>query len=163
MISPLPDYAVPGVKPVAGTDDLRSVQYSVDQLAAFPPVAAALDRTPEVLSAIRFDGEQRESFSATRADLSGELWVGTGDGLSWELSFGDDVNFIVLIDFPEDLLEEALTAQPDVDSVYHYDREVFHLRMARVHRADEMAARWLDAIVAAHRDSASRRGIDLPY
>jgi hypothetical protein len=59
MTSPLPAYAVPGVKPVGGTDDLRSVQYSADQLAAFPPVAAALDRTPEVLLAIRFDGEER--------------------------------------------------------------------------------------------------------
>lgn len=89
MTSPLPAYAVPGVKPVGGTDDLRSVEYAVDQLAAFPPVAAALDHTPDVLSAIRFDGEMWDEFSATRADLCAELWVGTGDGLSWELSFGD--------------------------------------------------------------------------
>ncbi|MBM0226252.1 FxLYD domain-containing protein [Micromonospora sp. ATA51] len=128
---------------MGGTDDLRSVEYAVDQLAAFPPVAAALDHTPDVLSAIRLEGEMRDEFSATRADLCAELWVGTGDGLRWELSFGDGVNFIVLIGsefFPEDLLEEALAAQPSVDSVYHYDREVFHVRMARIHQADEMAA-----------------------
>ena len=91
MTSPLPAYAVPDVKPVGGTDDLRSVEYGGDQLAAFPPVAAALNRTPEVLSAIRLEGEARESFAVTRADLAAQLWVGTGDGLNWELSFGDGV------------------------------------------------------------------------
>jgi hypothetical protein len=161
-----PAYAVPGVEPAGGSEDLHSVVYTVEQLAAFPPVAAALGRTPDVLLAIRFDDDDRDEFSTTRADLCAELWVGTGDGSNWELSFGDDVNFIIGIGSkfsPDDLLEEALTAQPGFDSVYHYDREVFQVRMARTHRADEMAARWLDAIVAAHREYARRRGIDLPY
>jgi hypothetical protein len=166
MTSSLPAYAVPGVKPVGGTDDLRSVEYTCAQLAIFPPVAAAIDRTPEVLSAIRFDDEMRDKFSVSRADLCWELRVGTGDGLEWKLFFGDSVKFIIGIGLeygPDDLIQDALAAQPYVDSVDYHDRELLHVRMAQVQRADEMAARWLDAIVTAHREFARRRGIDLSY
>jgi hypothetical protein len=166
MDNALPAYAVPDVKPAGGTSGLRSVQYDCEQLAAFPAVAAALDRTPLVLLAVSLDADERDRFAAVRADLCAELWVGTGDGLNWELTFGDGVNFIIDISSrfgPEDLLEQAIAAWPDVESVFHYDREVFHVRMDRLHRADEMAGRWLDAIVTAHRETARRRGIQLPY
>ncbi|MGC5016946.1 hypothetical protein [Micromonospora sp. DT47] len=110
------------------------------------------------------------TLTISRPDLCAQVSVGSDDGLNWGLSFDDEVGLLVQPSFvpghepdPDDLLEEALAAQPEVDSAYHYDREYFEVRMARVHRADEMLARWLDAIVTAHREFASRRGIDLPY
>ena len=166
MTSALPAYAVPGIDPKAGSADRTTVTYTVDQLADLPPVTAARARTPEVLSAIRMDGEDREKFAASRDDLCAQLWVGTGDGRNWDLVFGDGVNFLIGIGrkySPDDLLAEALAAQPGVEAVQHVEREAFEVQTAQVLRADEVAARWLDAIVSAHREYARRRGIDLPY
>ncbi|WP_406080405.1 hypothetical protein [Micromonospora sp. NBC_00858] len=171
MPSPLPAYAVPDVKPVGGTDDLRRVSYFGDQLATCAAVTAVLDRIPAVLTTIEEAWGRGHTLTITRADFCAQLSVGTSDGLNWGLGFADEVGLLVQPNHvppsPEsdsdDLLEEVLAAQLDVDSAYHYDREYFEVRMARVHRADEMLARWLDAIITAHRAFAGRRGIDLPY
>jgi hypothetical protein len=166
MTSALPAYAVPGVEP-DGTGDPRRVSYLVGRLAACSPVAAALAGTPEVLSAICSDDPlMRETFAQTRDDLVMQLRVGTADGLRWSLTFRDGVKMIVQTDeefFPGDLLQEALAAQPGIDAVEHADHQLFHVDVALAERADAMAARWLTAVVAAHREFARRRGIDLPY
>lgn len=167
MTSPLPAYAVPGIATSDGTGDPRRVSYLVGQLAVFPLVAAAIATTPKVLPAICSDDPRmRESFAQTRDDLSMQLRVGTADGRRWWLTFRDGVKFIVQTNeefFPGDLLQEALEAQPGIDAVEHADHELFHVQVAQTERADEMAARWLTAIVTAHREFARRRGIDLPY
>ncbi|MGC5020320.1 hypothetical protein [Micromonospora sp. DT47] len=140
------------------------VSYRGDQLAATPPVAAVLDRAPRVLLPIA--GPDLPDTALPREDLCKVLYLGTGDGLTWVLSLGDEVKPVVdagcdLVD--DDLLEEALAAQPDVDEVWHVDREVFEVSLSRALPADEVLARWVDAIVTAHRELASRRGIELPY
>jgi hypothetical protein len=166
MTSPLPAYAVPGIDPKGGSSDPRSVTYTVDQLAHLPPVAEARSRTPDVLSAIRLDNEDRDTFATSRDDLCAQLWVGTNDGLNWSLVFGDGINFLIGIGrkySPNDLLAEALAAQPDVQAVQHVEREAFEVQTAEVLRADEVAARWLDAVVSAHRAYARFRDIALPY
>ncbi|WP_327003379.1 hypothetical protein OHA72_51310 [Dactylosporangium sp. NBC_01737] len=167
MISPLPAYAVPDVKPAGGTDDLRRVWYWGSQLATYAPVAAVLDRIPAVMTTIE-EAWPGHTLTTTRAQLCAVVGVGTGDGLLWGLSFFEEVGFLVqpyqsYQESDPDLVEEALAAQPDVDSADQVDTGQFEVRMARVHRADEMAARWLDAIMTAHREFARRRGIDLPY
>ncbi|WP_238012028.1 hypothetical protein KZZ52_52475 [Dactylosporangium sp. AC04546] len=167
MTSPLPAYAVPGIESSDTTGDPRRVSYLVGQLAAFPVVAAAVAETPQVLSAICADDPQmREAFAQTREDLCMQLRVGTADGHRWWLTFRDAVKLIVQTDeeyFPADLIQEALEAQPGVEAVDHADHELFYVQMADPQRADEMAARWLRAVITAHRDFAHRRDIALPY
>ncbi|MCW3814061.1 hypothetical protein ONA91_06270 [Micromonospora sp. DR5-3] len=161
--SPLPAYAVPGVRPSRTSQDGRQISWRGDQLAREAPVAAVLDRAPQVLLPIaRPDlGEEPLSHKA----LCEVLYLGTSDGLRWDLSLGDEVKLIVdtgcdLVD--EDLIEEALAAQPDVAEAYHADRELFDVSLTRVLRADDVFARWLDAIITAHRELAQRRGVELP-
>lgn len=142
----------------------REIGYRGDQLVGTPAVVAALGRAPQVLLPI-VDADDEES-SLDRVRLCAFLHLGSADGLCWELSLDDEVKAIVdtgpdLVD--DDLLAEALAAQPDVVAVDHIDREIFDVRLSRLLRADEMFARWLDAIVAAHRELARRRGIELPY
>ena len=164
MTTSVPAYAVPGVTPVLG--EFPSVQYSGDQLTSFPVVAAAVGRTPERLLAIGFDDERREDRAVARDDLIAELWVGTGDGLEWGLSFGDQVSVLAGIGrkhCPDDLLEIAIAASPLVASVYHYDREVFQVTTPEMRRADDMLALLLDSIVGAHREFARYKAVTLPY
>ena len=160
--SPLPAYAVPGVRP--SSQDGPRISYRGDQLLDTPAVAAVLDRAPRALLPIA-DPELGEPALA-REVLCKVLYLGTRDGRRWVLSLGDEVKLLVdtgldLVD--EDLIEEALAAQPDVAEAYHADREVFEVSLSRVLRADEVFARWLDTIVTAHRALASRQGIELPY
>lgn len=106
----------------------------------------------------------REAFAQSRGALCRQLWVGTDDGLHWELSFGDGVKFIVDPgDEPVDFLRDALVAQPGVSSAEHYCDENFTVETTRVLRADEMAAYFIDTVVTAHREFARSQGIDLPY
>ncbi|GIH03831.1 hypothetical protein Rhe02_18980 [Rhizocola hellebori] len=163
----LPAYAAPGIIPLDGYGDLRNVVYSGGQLAACATVAVVLDAIPPVLTSVE-EAWPGHTLALTRAQLCVELSLGTGDGLNWTLSFGDAVGYLVQPyqshqESDPDLLVEELAAQPDVDSVNHHDTESFEVRMARVYRADEMLARWLDAIVKAHRSFARHRGIALPY
>ncbi|MBQ0980719.1 hypothetical protein KBX34_21840 [Micromonospora sp. M61] len=165
MTSEPPAYAVPGVESEDPTNTPGYFFYRVDRLADFPPVAAAIGRTPSVLPAIcSDDSAMREAFTQSRGALCRQLWVGTDDGLHWELSFGDGVKFIVGPgDEPVDFLRDALVAQPGVRSAEHYCDENFTVATTGVLRADEMAAYFIDTVVAAHREFARSQGIDLPY
>ncbi|MCM0674155.1 hypothetical protein NCC78_05520 [Micromonospora phytophila] len=110
--------------------------------------------------------ERREEFQITRDALCAQVYLSTGGGLEWGFGFDDEVGFLVQPSrgsIPEDLLENALAAQPGIESAVHYDRESFEAKTAQVRRADEMLARWLDAILAAHRAYARHLGRDLPY
>ncbi|MCP2322293.1 hypothetical protein HDA40_000800 [Hamadaea flava] len=167
MRSRVTAYAVPGVKPVSGTGDLRRVWYWGSQLATCSPVAAVLDRMPAALTTVE-EAWPGHTFTITRDQVCTVLGVGTGDGLLWGLSFADEVGLLVQPyqsqqESDPDLVEEALVDQPDVTSVDHVDTGQFEVRMTRMYRADEMLARWLDAIMIAHREFARRRGIDLSY
>ncbi|MEW2328221.1 hypothetical protein AB0880_10465 [Micromonospora chersina] len=140
------------------------MSYRGGQLAGTPLVAAVLERAPRVLLPIA--RPDLPETALRREDLCEFLYLGTGDGLTWVLSLGDEVKPVVdagcdLLD--DDLIGEALAAQPDVDEVWHVDREVFEVSLSHALPADEVFARWLDAIVTAHRQLASRRGIQLPY
>ncbi|MEV0811363.1 hypothetical protein [Micromonospora sp. NPDC050200] len=166
MTSSLPAYVVPGVEPLSSSADLSSVSYRGNQLAALPPVAAALDRFPTELIALAGPDERREEFQITRNALCAQVYLSTGDGLEWGFGFDDEVGFLVQPSrgsIPDDLLENALAAQPGIESAFHYDRESFEAKTAQVRRADGMLARWLDAILAAHRAYARHLGRDLPY
>jgi hypothetical protein len=162
--SHIPAYAVPGVQPSRTSPDGRRISWRGDQLAGEAPVAAVLDRAPQELYPIVRPDLGEDPLS--RETLCQVLYLGTGDGLRWDLSLGDEVKLFVdtgseLVD--EDLILTALAAQPDVAEADHVDREAFQASLTRVLRADEVFARWLDAIVTAHRELAQRCGIDLPY
>lgn len=162
----LPPYAVPGIEPSSGTPGHGSVAYSGDGLAGLPSVAATLDRFPAELIGLTHPDDERDEFPITRTALAEQVHVSTGDGLRWLLGFDDEIGDLVqprLARNPEDYLEQALAAQPDVESAYHYDRESFEATTTRVIRADEMLARWLDAILVAHQAYARHLGRDLPY
>ncbi|MEV4534549.1 hypothetical protein AB0J82_12035 [Asanoa sp. NPDC049518] len=164
MSSNLPAYAVPGVEPSRTSQDGRQISWRGDQLAATTPVAAVLDRAPQALLPIVQPDLGEDPLS--REALCQVLYLGTSDGLRWDLSLGDEVKLVVdagcdLVE--DDLLEEALAAQPDVAEAYHADRELFEVSLTRVLRADDVFARWLDTIITAHREFARRQNIDLPY
>jgi hypothetical protein len=158
--SRLPSYAMPDIQPLRVNEAGRHIEYRGHQLIQTPPVAAVLARTPEIFLPLT-EGE-----SLRRDELCEALDVSSRDGLRWIVGLGDAVKCIVdsggdWID--DDLIEEALAAQPDVVEVYHMDREVFDVVLARFMRADEVFARWLDTITAAHREFARRLGAQLPY
>ncbi|MEV6965224.1 hypothetical protein AB0M47_08910 [Hamadaea sp. NPDC051192] len=167
MASPVPGYAVPGIEPASGTDDLRRVWYWGAQLATSAPVAAALARIPAELTSVE-EPWPGHNLTTTRTQLCAVLGVGTGDGLLWGLSFADEVGLLVQPyqsrqESDPDLVGAALVAQPGVDSAEQVDTGQFEVRTSEVHRADEMLARWLNAIMIAHHEFARRRGVDLPY
>ncbi|MBQ0902044.1 hypothetical protein [Micromonospora sp. U21] len=158
--SALPPYAVPGIQPLRVNEEGRHVEYRGHQLIRTPPVAAVFARVPETFLPLT-EGEPLR-----REELCAALDVSSRDGLAWIVGLGDAVKSMVdsggdFVD--DDLIEEALAAQPDVVEVYHVDREVFDVVLGRFLRADEMFARWLDAITAAHREFALRLGVELPY
>jgi hypothetical protein len=162
----LPAYALPGVEPLRTSQHGQQLDYRGDQLVTLPSVAAALARAPEVFLAVADPDADLQENALPREVLCRVLDLGSRDGLEWELGLGDEVKSIVdtgcdLVS--EDLLEQALAAQPDVNDAYHVDREVFNVRLTRLARADEMFARYLDAVTAAHRELARLRGIELPY
>jgi len=163
----LPPFAVPGIEPEAPATELTSsIGYRGDQLAALPAVAAVLDRFPAELIALAGPEEIRQEFPITRTALTEQVHVSTGSGLRWGLGFGDEVGFLVQPSrgrIPEDLPEKALAEQPGVTSAVHFDRESFEEETSQVLRADEMMARWLTAILAAHRAYARHLGRELPY
>lgn len=167
MTDSLPAYAVPGVQSVSFLDHLGIVRYTADQLAACTPVAAVLGRVPAVLTAFE-KVRSGPTHTFTRAELCALVSVGTYDGLIWGLRFEVEVGLLVQpLAIPDDEfgdpLENAIAAQPGIEYADHMDREYCEVRLTRVHRADEIAARWLDAIITAHREFARYRGVDLPY
>ncbi|WP_446218927.1 hypothetical protein [Micromonospora sp. IBHARD004] len=159
-------FAVPGIEPRTGSANQGSVGYRGDQLAGLPVVAAVLDRLPAELIALAGPDETREEYPIARQALTKQVYVSTGSGLHWGLGFADEVGHLVqpsLGRIPEDLIEKALAEQPGVASVRHYDRESFEAETSELLRADEMMARWLAAILAAHRAYARHLGRELPY
>src|SRR5262249_51961517 len=122
-------------------------------------VAAALDRAPQVWPAL-FDYSDEDEFGAiTHDNLCELLHLSTRDGTTWDLGFKEEITGVVQVqpNFGEDdLIEQALAAQPDVAAARHADVDWFQVSTARVLRADEMLARFVDALAAAHRQSAQR-------
>lgn len=159
----LPGYAVPGVVPARV--DGRYVRYRGDQLQGADAVAAALDRAPQVWPAL-FDYPDEDEFGTiTHDNLCGLLHLSTRDGTTWDLGFQEEITGIVQVEpnlGEDDLIEQALAAQPDVARARHCDVDWFQVSTARVLRADEMLARFIDALAAAHRQSAQRRPIAEP-
>ena len=148
-------YAVPGVVP--GRDG-GPVKYRGEQLQATDAVAAALDRGPQEWPAL-FDsyGDDDEFDTITRDNLCELLYLSTQDGTTWDLWFEVPLTTIVKVEPDEgedDLIEQALAAQPDVTAARHADVDWFQVGTARVLRADEMLARFIDALIVAHNRSA---------
>jgi hypothetical protein len=141
----------------ARTDNGASVRYQGDQLQTTDAVVAALDRAPQVWPAL-FDYADEDEFGPiTRDNLCGLLYLSTRDGTTWDLGFEEAITGIVQVepDFGEDdLIEQALAAQPDVARARHADVDWFQVSVTHRLRADEMLARFIDALAAAHRRSA---------
>lgn len=149
-------YAVPGIAPERA--DGRMVKYRGDQLQATEAVRAALDRAPRTWPTL-FEWDDEDEFgTVTRDNLCGLLYLSTADGMTWDLGLEQAITGIVQIE-PEDeedddLVERALAAQPDVIGARHADVDFFQVTTADVLRADEVLARFIDALAAAHRQSA---------
>ncbi|MCW3819040.1 hypothetical protein ONA91_31840 [Micromonospora sp. DR5-3] len=158
---------MPGIEPEAPASELnRGIGYRGDQLAGLPAVAAVLEAFPAELIALAGPDETREEYPISRLALTKQVHISTASGLRWGLGFGDEVGFLVqpgIGRIPEDLLEKALAEQPGVTSAIHYDRESFEVETSELLRADEMMARWMAAILAAHRAYARHLGRELPY
>ncbi len=135
-------------------------QFEGDALAETPAVRAALARAPRTFLAIVFDADDVQSEAIPRAELCAYLEVATRDGQWWGLGVEDTVK--VVVDLHQDDLKRALAGQPDVVEVEHEERETFQVVLARVLPADEVLARFIDALAAAHREQARRRGIAIP-
>jgi hypothetical protein len=151
-------HAVAGIEPDRQYPDGAGV-YVGSRLTAAEPVAAALARAPRMFLAV-VDNDPEE-YAIAREELCDFLHV-AGDGWTYELSLSDEVKSIVETgpdEDEDDLLEQQLAAQPDVKSAVHADREWFEVELVRPLQADEVLARYIDAVSAAHREYARQRGI----
>jgi len=155
-------YEVPGVQPHTYSDGWAS--YTGDRLADRPAVVAALARSPRRFLPIVFE-PQNPDLALSHADLLSFLEVTTRDGVSWGLGVADEVKDIIDTGMDvsdEDLVQQALAGQPDVVEAAHPDREDYRIHLARPLPADEVLARVIDAIAAAHRKLARHLRIDIP-
>jgi hypothetical protein len=153
-----PAHAVADVEPDRRHSD-GAASYAGSRLSVTGPVAAALARAPRVFLAVM--DTDPESDAIPREVLCEFLHV-AGDGWRYELSLSDEVKSIVETgpeDDEHDLLQQRLAAQPDVKSAFHADREWFEVELARPLPADEVLARYIDALSAAHREHARRLGV----
>jgi hypothetical protein len=148
---------VPGVVPESA--DGLTARYRGEQLETTDAVVAALDRAPQVWPAL-FDWDDEDEFGAiTRDNLCGLLYLSTRDGTTWDLGIQEAITSIVEVEpdaGEDDLIEQALSAQPDIARARHADVDWFQVGTARPLRADEVLARFIDALAAAHRQSAQR-------
>jgi hypothetical protein len=156
----------PAAHAVAGVEPDRQypnggASYAGHHLTATDPVAAALIRAPRVFLAVMDDDP--EEYAIPREDLCEFLHV-AGDGWTYEVSLSDEIKSIVDTGAAEDddVLEQQIAAQPDVKSAFHVDREWFEVQLDRPLSADEMLARYIDALCAANREYARRRGLVVP-
>ncbi len=121
---------------------------------------------PTVMVDIRAQFEpQNPDLALSHADLLSFLEVTTRDGVSWGLGVADEVKDIIDTGMDvsdEDLVQQALAGQPDVVEAAHPDREDYRIHLARPLPADEVLARVIDAIAAAHRKLARQLRIDIP-
>ncbi|MGI5240510.1 hypothetical protein [Dactylosporangium sp. CA-139066] len=135
-----------------------TARYRGEQLETTDAVAAALDRTPQVWPAL-FDWDDEDEFGAvTRDNLCGLLYLDTPDEMTWDLGIEEAITSIVEVepDGEDDLIEQALAAQPEIVRARHVDVDWFQVSTARPLRADEVLARFIDALAAAHHRSAQR-------
>lgn len=131
--------------------------YRGEQLGSTDAVAAALERTPQVWPTL-FDWNDEDEFGAvTRDNLCELLYLSMRDETTWDLGIEEPITGIVKVEPDEgedDLIEHALAAQPDIVRARHVDVDWFQVSTARRLRADEVLARFIDALAAAHRRSA---------
>jgi hypothetical protein len=151
-------YGVPGVRPRRSSEGWD--QFDGEALAETPAVRAALARAPATFLAIVFAGADVHSDAVPGAELCTYLAVATRDGTWWGLGVEDTAK--VVVDLGEDDLTRAIASQPDVVEAEQEERETFQVGLARVLPADEVLALFIDALVAAHREQARRRGIAVP-
>jgi len=131
----------------------RGRSYRGSELIGSPAVAAALARAPEVFPMIVDDPAD----TLTHEDVCDFLHLGTGDGVTWDFGFNDEIKSIVDTGpdiLSDDVLEARLAAHPDVVEADHADREWFMLTFAREMGADEVLAICIDALTDAHLELA---------
>ena len=155
MVRHRPEYSVPGVQPRRSSEGWD--QFEGEALAETPAVQAALARAPHTFLAIVLDPDDIQSDAIPRSELCAYLEVATKDGLWW--GFGLEDTAKVVVDLDQDDLKRALAGQPDVVEAEHVERENFEIVLSRVLTADEVLARFIDALAAAHREQARRGGI----
>ncbi|MEV6597756.1 hypothetical protein AB0M36_12905 [Actinoplanes sp. NPDC051346] len=145
--------------------DDPAVGYGGATLAGEPAVVAALARAPRVFLALASDPTD-DGQAVGREELPGLLDVVTADGRAWELLIDCAIKGIVdtggACGVPDDLVELALARGPDVISTAHLEREVYWLRLTRPEPPERVLARFIGAVVDAHRELARRLDITLP-
>lgn len=133
-----------------------TARYRGEQLETTDAVTAALDRTPQVWPAL-FDWDDEDEFGAiTRDNLCGLLYLDTRDEMTWDLGIEEPITGIAKVEpdaGEDDLIEQALAAQPEIVRARHVDVDWFQVSTARPLRADEVLARFIDALAAAHRSA----------
>ncbi|MEV4636855.1 hypothetical protein AB0J80_05820 [Actinoplanes sp. NPDC049548] len=145
--------------------DDRPVGHDGAELSGVPAVVAALAEAPSTFLALADDPADAER-AIDRDDLPGYLGVTTTDGRKWELILADEVKGIIdtggYTDVTDDLLEQVLALQPGVVSTAHLDREVYFLHLADPESPERVLARFINAVVQAHRELGRRLGVELP-
>jgi hypothetical protein len=134
-----------------------TADYRGGQLATTDVVAAALDRAPQVWPVVCDWNDEDEFGDITRENLCDLLYLSSRDELTWDLGIEEPITGIVKLEPDEgeqDLIEQALAAQPDITRARHVDVDWFQVKSARPLAADEVLARFIDALAAAHRSSA---------
>jgi hypothetical protein len=134
-----------------------TARYRGEQFATTDVVSAALGRSPEVWPVL-FDWNDEDDFGEiTRDNLCGLLYLSGRDETTWDLGIEEPITGIVKVEpdvDEDDLIEQALAAQPDIVGARHVDVDWFQVRTARPLAADEVLARFIDALAAAHHRSA---------
>ncbi|MFC7529793.1 hypothetical protein [Actinoplanes sp. GCM10030250] len=149
---------VPSVKSSGGWDAFRATD-----LADQAVVAEALARAPKTFADLVFEPGSPE-LALSHRQLLADIGIATRDGSHWSLGVGDESKAVIDTGpdvFDDDLVVEALTAQPGVVGVSHPDREEYEIRVAEPVRADQALALFLDAISQAHRELARRLRVDI--
>lgn len=129
-----------------------------EQLETTDAVVAALDRAPQVWPGLFDWGDEDEFGAVTRDNLCGLLYLSIRDDMTWDLGIEEPITGIVKVEpdaGEDDLIEQALAAQPDITRARHVDVDWFQVIAARPLRADEVLARFIDALAAAHRRLAN--------
>jgi hypothetical protein len=137
-----------------------SVRYEGTQLQSTAAVAAALARGPKVWRLV--DYERGDFERIPRKQLCRYLYLSTSDEQTWDLGIEEEITAVVEVEpaaGEPDLVERALAAQPDVERARHADVDWYQVRTARPLPADEVLARFIDALATAHRESIGRRPV----
>ncbi len=103
--------------------------------------------------------DEDEVGTITRDNLPELRYPSTRDGTTWDLRFQEQITGVVQVEpdlGEDDLIEQALAAQPDVARARHADGDWFQVTTAHVLWADEMPSRFIDALAVAHEQSAQR-------